>query len=991
MKEIIIILLIIKALTSYEYGNLLCSSKRILDMNTVVNGTSNLCFKNSTIYTKECFTFTGLILCNPRKRYGIYESKVKKINEELSTDKDVIFINSTSTEDEINLIKRPVEIFYNGNWITNNSYKLLNISLCKIYNTKRINKEPVVNAKYHPYFSNYNDGVKYKKREGQAVYVNWKQPIATIILGSSIQHDVWFNKPSHSVMQLCNGTCELTVGDEFFTDLNKLEIDVYVSSDKGLVFSEDYEVEVHKSCPIPTNLFSPMWSYTFNCVDNVFQKIAIVCVFIGIGVLILAGIIIMLLSFYLMYIYITLQCGIYRSNNNITVTNYVNEKDDRDIELDDIGTRLPDDIERLPNWAKSYYINKIPNKVTVQPLLILGIICLLISGASSMQMCNKSSSPDMRIDACQYTFSMHSQDLVCTNNGATSTCTLDFNTQITFKTLGQTYCMNIVDDKNETIYIMQLKYGFDINVIMLRFEYYTAPWVPQYSSSISCKLTGACPYAGCPLNPSTSNRNFSQNGYFYSLANNANIGMPGCYASDDDSRTCVSNFNNQDNYDIGKKRVIRDDMPKFTPNIQCYEVSGGWSNGCGLPFSQSCEWTYYDMEVVNDVYSVFTPSEKYRYPILTGMIYNPNKDCYDSLVNISFQNGWVDSNQDNYQLIPNINSAATSDGDFSPIKFNFVMITQNKASDFLFGENKIIISEQTSVTAYGAASAPGGPIAGLPGDIQSNDESALRRNVKNWLPNSVSVLRTGSGSTFSFPPMGARYFQSILNSDFSATYTGTYPNTEGGRLLFDGVSYRRDNGALVGFDFSPSSLTIGVSTTSPVTMTFTNNVVCPKITFISSYGCSSCLRGVQVYVNIWSTCMAGMVSVVLKGPGTLSTTSVFAGLTSSPVSATFYTDVEYGDYELSVVEDHTISTVKFSKYYPKEVLLQDGSFQSYVNETRIYNTNDIAAWWNNLDLSIKIVIPFSAAVGIVIIISILIVVAFTIFKYWPRTSPYSMI
>lgn len=760
------------------------------------------------------------------------------------------------------------------------------------------------------------------------VYANWNQPVMSVISSVNELLDIWFTKPGINSLFVCNGSCVLTVPDNFYID--SVSFVMFIYNNASLVYQNDYPVNPYVSCPIPTNPISPVWAQSWYCFGPLGQFV-LVSACIGIAAILVASLILLVLL-----CYITIFC--IQNRNSATVINNIT------MATENAKESSYNAIEAVPKWAK-----ELLNKSTSSRMDTLLIICLffpLIVGATSYSMCNSTGTPGVMLQNCQYSFSLSSQDIVCTSG----VCEVNFNYQTTFALLGQTICLNFMSPSGNIITTLQLTYQFHMRSVQLRYKYTTYSWTAFSSSYKGCPVTSTCPFGSCPPAPSVPNPNAAND-----LFNNLAIATFPSFLN--------TSFINSHQY---------------MPNLQCSGSCG--CAGCGCFFcTDGCLWSYYELIPVGTEFYVFEPLTQYSYPILNGMFYRPGAGCYDSIVDINFKTSsmaTIDITSIFSQNNIVISSSVSTTGSSSPYLVNFVLLSDVIVSEVNFGTNSIICNMVNNDCFLGFAAPPNGPVAGVPGDIQYASESLLNQV---WNPTSILQTLLQSSVTFAFPPKGARFVD--------GTGTNPYPKFP---LRFGSTNYVVSYFNLVGLDATPGPLTIGINTLNSFRVAYTDSTICPEISLnTAAAGCSSCLLGATIIINGISTCSSGFAFLSLVGPGDIGTSSSFFNTTTSTMIIQFFPNNESATFILTASYKNHNSSFSFSGFFPRMAQIDNGTWITQNNVSTIISSNEIGSWWDNQSLTFKIGISFSIGIGIFLIIAAIgCLVAFFLFRR-PPSVPYA--
>jgi hypothetical protein len=759
------------------------------------------------------------------------------------------------------------------------------------------------------------------------VYVAWTQPSISIITSVLYGLDVWFTKPGLNFLYQCNGSCELTVPDEFY--LTEGNFVLFVYDNASLIYQNSYPVNPYVSCPIPTNPISPIWAQSWACF-GVLGRFLLVSACLGLVLMM-----IMAIGLLVFIIYIIIYC--IQNRNSATVINNIT------MASGNARDATVNTIDAIPHWAQALLAKRV--NATDLALIILVLPMLLGGvGAVGFNQCGNTSTPLILQQSCQYTFSISGKDLVCSGG----ICDINFNYQATFALLGQTVCLNFIDPNGNVVTTLQLTYQYQIRAVQLVYSYTTYSWAPFSTSYKGCPSTNTCPISGCPSPPTVQNPSANND-----VFNNYAIA----------TFPTILNTSYLNSFPV-------------TPNLECAASCG--CAGCGCFFCNSgCMWTYFKMVPTGDEFYVFYPTIQYSYPVLNGMFYRPGANCYDSLVNINFKSSSFSSigaKSAFSQATLSVSSTASTSGQTSPYIVNFVLLSSVVNENLNFGSKNVICNMRTGNCFLGVASPPNGPTAGIVGDIQYSVDSKINQV---WNPASVIISYQQNSASFAFPPIGARFVDG----------TGTVPYPVFPMQLGDTI-YEIVNFNLGGLDHKPGPLTIGINTLVNFQVSYTDTTICPSIILNgSAAGCSSCLLGATIKIDVISTCSSGYAFVSLEGPGTIGTGSIFLDTVTTTEIITFFPNNETGTFTLTVFYKTFSSKVIFSGFFQKMAELDNGTWIVQNNASNAVSSNNITGLWDSLSLNMKIGIGFSIGIGSIILISVVgIIIGIISYKIYQRTG-----
>jgi hypothetical protein len=547
--------------------------------------------------------------------------------------------------------------------------------------------------------------------------------------------------------------------------------------------------------------------------------------------------------------------------------------------------------------------------------IVLILLPLLFASALGMGHCTLSSSPDIPLLPCQHTFSVFSQDLVCVGDN----CTLDFNIQVTIGLLGQTACLHLLNENNDTISIIQITYSNHLKIARLQYEYVTSSWDPICVSkkicfgNVGCQTSTSCPNRSTPI--------------WGNEFLGSNLGP-------------VAN-------EIYNEMSISGVLS--IPNGDCTVLPWRIGDGCGaLNSGDSCLWSFYDMVPSGDEYSVFSIDSTFTYPVLTGAVYRPGVNCYDSLINVSFG---VQVNS-----FPSVTVSSTSFGNFSTYPLNLILISDTKFVDSNFNNKKVFHKGNSSLIFFGPGSEPNAPILGFPGEIQGPTFSSLRNNslTKHWPATSVKLTRDENQITCVF---GQNKGTAIITS---------YPSFP---MLIGEATYSAVENGLLGVDLSPGPVTIGVRTTNSISVIFEDSIVCPSVTFVSTSGCFSCALGAIVIVSAKSTCTSGVVEVLTIGDAIGGTNHLYINTSLYEYQLTIFPTKANAAINMTFKDKDKVTSISFNGFYLAMNQLDNGTWVIANNATGFVSESYFPDWWSAQSIGVKLGIGFGISTTLIAIIA----------------------
>jgi hypothetical protein len=193
---------------------------------------------------------------------------------------------------------------------------------------------------------------------------------------------------------------------------------------------------------------------------------------------------------------------------------------------------------------------------------------------------------------------------------------------------------------------------------------------------------------------------------------------------------------------------------------------------------------------------------------------------------------------------------------------------------------------------------------------------------------------------------------------------------------------------MVGIDTAPASLIGHISTTQPITVSRTVNVVCPVIMSVNASGCFSCDQGATVTVFARSTCSSG--GAVVTGVGFLvATTSVVLTTDIQRFDIRISATVASLDGTITLTSGSYSDTKAFSATLVHEDLVVQQNTTVVVTGTNTSGSGflDFQSWFDSLSSWMRGLLVFGMVVGAII----LAIIAFVILsKMWTAYSSYRL-
>jgi len=250
------------------------------------------------------------------------------------------------------------------------------------------------------------------------------------------------------------------------------------------------------------------------------------------------------------------------------------------------------------------------------------------------------------------------------------------------------------------------------------------------------------------------------------------------------------------------------------------------------------------------------------------------------------------------------------------------------------------------------------PCLGLPGDIQAG----ISANVTRADPNAfifntqIATLNIGDRS------VGASFYRVGVTAAMQQLPT-----------YYNGRVWELKNGFLTANETATNAILIRVQTNSPITLSRTLDIVCPKFSILSYAGCFTCSFGATVIIQARSTCLPGNALVYVPDTLNVSLSQNSLQLTADNQNFTihFLASDRNVDFQLYLkanggIENHNISMILLSSSELESMndtlghaaATSSGSgWDDFISSVGNFFSNILFGnWWSSLLSTIMIVI-----------------------------------
>jgi len=384
--------------------------------------------------------------------------------------------------------------------------------------------------------------------------------------------------------------------------------------------------------------------------------------------------------------------------------------------------------------------------------------------------------------------------------------------------------------------------------------------------------------------------------------------------------------------------------------------------------NDGCMWTFYDQFPTNEAWGVYDVDIAYTYPQFEVLAYNEVLGCYSADVIVDFHTG----------ATPVSTVFGTTSSNFTtPLSFTIIAGVETSIAT----QDNLLFCSSTSNTYagcyYGPGSPSGGPIPGLPGDIQFATSSDYLQNIqKKWSPTAVQLIPHQSDTTFIFPNIGGniiKAYPAFGPSPLSADNpSGVIPPSFSPTLRISNIDFSLSSFAMIGLALDSPPISIGVITSATVEVQYPVTTVCPSFTIVSWDGCSDCTQGATVGIRTISSCSAGFAGVTMTGPGNgitlVGTGNVYVDTVESDQLIVFYPSVEIGTWCITLTDGSQSATHCLDGFFQVMSILQNGTeIIVNTNGSSSVSAPDFSDWWSSLS-GIWSWLKWVGAVGIGIVV-----------------------
>jgi len=374
----------------------------------------------------------------------------------------------------------------------------------------------------------------------------------------------------------------------------------------------------------------------------------------------------------------------------------------------------------------------------------------------------------------------------------------------------------------------------------------------------------------------------------------------------------------------------------------CRRSGGGWTQGCGSPGCTGCVYTAWAL-VPNSTTSptqasVYSLGQRFNTPTLTLTIVDA-------------------SGTSSVNTTTNTNSAVLG---------NFTLQIVGSLSDTPteFGTNKVVYLLDTQDAILAPTSDLNVPVAGSIGDIQGSSISTIMAGGKTAFiyANDIATLVPNPESTT------VNFLTSGLST---ASIYPVFPQTVGGQIY----AYNNFLNQLYSIATQSSAIVFTLTSSTPITITRTINLVCPKFTLQNITGCYQCSSGWSMSVLISSTCADGPVSVSLDSSGSdsqyQSINTPYLDITTTPTVYVIYGKTSVMNQNVCVnITGNTASQsacIPFTATYVNNTAPLDQNQGNTSDPNSVYHSNNsfvnaflqvgawfervfsgLGAWWEDL-------------------------------------------